>query len=133
MTKLPDEIREVMENGVPVTLATCSRDGIPNVSIVSQVYYVDPGRIAISFQFFNKTIRNVRENPQASVVLNDLQKRERWVLSVDYDHSETDGPIFDSMNLQIEAIASATGMSGIFKLRSADLYRVKEVARVSIT
>ena len=132
MTKLPDEIREVMENGVPVILATCSRDGIPNVSIVSQVYYVDSGRVAISFQFFNKTIRNVRENPQASVVLNDLQKRERWVLSVEYDHSETDGPIFDSMNLQIEAIATATGMSGIFKLRSADLYRVKEVARVSI-
>lgn len=133
MTQLPDEIREVMENGVPVILATCSRDGVPNVSIVSQVYYVDPGRIAISFQFFNKTIRNVRENPQASVVLNDLQRRERWVLSVDYDHSETDGPIFDAMNLQIEAIATATGMSGIFKLRSADLYRVKEVARVPVS
>lgn len=133
MTTLPDDIREVMENGVPVVLATCSRDGVPNVSIVSQVYYVDPGRIAISFQFFNKTIRNVRENPQASVVLNDLQRRERWVLRVEYDHSESDGPIFDAMNLQIEAIATATGMSGIFKLRSADLYRVKEVARVSVT
>jgi hypothetical protein len=133
VTKLPDEIREVMENGVPVVLATCSRDGVPNVSIVSQVYYVDSGRIAISFQFFNKTIRNVRENPRASVVLNDLQRRERWVLGVEYDHSETDGPIFDAMNLQIEAIATATGMSGIFKLRSADLYRVKEVARVSLT
>lgn len=132
MTKLPDEIREVMENGVPVVLATCSRDGTPNVSILSQVYYVDPGRIAVSFQFFNKTIRNVRENPQASVVLNDLQRLERWVLEVEYDHSETDGPIFDAMNLQIEAIATATGMSGIFKLRSADLYRVKEVARVSL-
>ena len=133
MTRLPDEIRQVMENGVPVILATCSRDGAPNVSIVSQVYYVDPTRIAISFQFFNKTIRNVRENPQASVVLNDLERKERWVLSVDYDHSETDGPIFDAMNLQIEAIATATGMSGIFKLRSADLYRVKEVARVSVS
>jgi hypothetical protein len=133
MTRLPDEIRQVMENGVPVVLATCSRDGAPNVSIVSQVYYVDPTRIAISFQFFNKTIRNVRENPQASVVLNDLERKERWILSVDYDHSETDGPIFDAMNLQIEAIATATGMSGIFKLRSADLYRVKEVARVSVS
>jgi hypothetical protein len=133
MTKLPEEIRQVLENGVPVVLATCSRDGVPNVSIVSQVYYVNPERVAISFQFFNKTIRNVRENPQASVVLNDLQRRERWVLSVEYDHSETDGPIFDAMNLQIEAIATATGMSGIFKLRSADLYRVKEVARVSVS
>ena len=129
MNALPDEIQGVMENGIPVILATCSKDGVPNVSIVSQVYYVDSRRIAVSFQFFNKTIRNVRENPKASIVLNDLKRKERWVLDVEYDHSETDGPIFDAMNLQIEAIATATGMAGIFKLRSADVYRVHSVAR----
>ena len=124
---LPDEIRAVMENGIPVVLATCSRDGTPNVSIVSQVYYVDPHRVAISFQFFNKTIRNVRENPHAQACLNDLAGGRHWILDLEYDHSETDGPIFDSMNLQIEAIATATGMKGIFRLRSADLYRVRNV------
>jgi hypothetical protein len=127
MTTLPEGIREVMENGIPVVLATCSRDGVPNVSIVSQVYYVDPQRVAVSFQFFNKTIRNVRENPHAQVVLNDLANARHWVLDLEYDHSETEGPIFDVMNLQIEAIATATGMKGIFKLRAADLYRVRKV------
>lgn len=122
--RLPDEIRPVMENGVPVIVATCSADGIPNVSIVSEVYYVDAATIALSFQFFSKTIKNVRENPHATIVLNDIIGGRRWVLRVEYDHSETEGPIFDAMDLQIEAIASASGMSGIFKLRSADLYRV---------
>ncbi len=127
MKTLPDEIREVMDNGVPVVLATCSRDGVPNVSIVSQVYYVDPERVAVSFQFFNKTIRNVRENPHAQVVLNDLSGGRYWTLDLDYDRSETQGPIFDAMNLQIEAIATATGMTGIFKLRAADIYQVRNV------
>ncbi len=129
---LPAEIRAVMENGIPVILATCSRDGIPNVSIVSQVYYLDPKRVAVSFQFFNKTIVNVRENPYAMIVLNDIPHAQRWQLDVEYDHSETDGPVFDDMNLQIEAIASATGMTGIFKLRSADIYRVKGVTRIPV-
>ena len=124
---LPDEIRPVMENGVPVVVATCSADGVPNVSIVSEVYYVDPGTIALSFQFFSKTIKNVRENPQAVLVLNDIAGNRRWVLRVRYERSETSGPLFDAMDMQIEAIASVTGMSGIFKLRAADLYRVADV------
>jgi hypothetical protein len=45
-------------------------------------------RIALSFQFFNKTIRNVRENPNACVSLNDLRANAQWILDVQYDHSE---------------------------------------------
>lgn len=130
---LPAEVRPVMENGIPVILATCSRDGVPNVSIVSRVYYIDADQVAVSFQFFNKTIQNVRENPYATIILNDLVKAIRWQLEVEYDHSETDGPVFDEMNLHIEAIATATGMSGIFRLRSADIYRVKSVVPIPVS
>lgn len=130
MKTLPDEIRPVMENGVPVILGTCSASGIPNSTIVSEVYYVDPTHVAVSFQFFNKTVRNVRENPRACLILNDLFKAERWMLDVLYEHSETEGPIFDEMSMRIEAIASAHGMKGIFKLQAADLYRVLDVRRI---
>jgi hypothetical protein len=131
--KLPDEIKPVMENGVPAVVVTCSADGIPNATIISQVYYVDKTHIALSFQFFNKTIRNVRENPHACVALNDVLANTRWILDVKYDHSETEGTIFDAMDMQIEAIASATGMAGIFKLRAADIYRVKSFKKLSFS
>lgn len=128
--RLPDEIRQVMDNGIPATIVTCSADGRPNATVISQVYYVDETHVALSFQFFNKTIRNVRENPRAAACLNDLTGFANWILQLDFDHSESEGPIFDEMDMRIEAIASATGMSGIFKLRAADVYRVKSVKKV---
>jgi nitroimidazol reductase NimA-like FMN-containing flavoprotein (pyridoxamine 5'-phosphate oxidase superfamily) len=128
---LPDEIRAVMDNGVPCVLATCSADGAPNCTIISQAYYVDPRHVALSFQFFSKTIRNVRENPNACLCLNDIEGRQTWVLDLRYEHSETEGPIFEAMDMQIEAIASATGMSGIFRLKAADIYLVRSVRQVA--
>jgi hypothetical protein len=127
---LPNEIRAVMNNGVPAVVVTCSADGVPNATIVSHVHYVDASHVALSFQFFNKTIRNVRENPYACVSLNDVTASTQWILHLQYDHSEFEGPIFDEMDMRIEAIASASGMAGIFKLRAADVYRMKSFERI---
>ena len=129
MTRLPDEIRPVLDNGIPAVMVTCSSDGIPNVTVISQVYYVDETHAALSFQFFSKTIKNVRENPRAWVGLSDLAGFADWALELEFERSETEGPIFDAMDMQIEAIASATGMSGVFKLRAADIYRVLSVEK----
>ena len=127
---LPNEIREVMDSGIPLVLATCATDGTPNVTIISRAYYVDPQTVAVSFQFFNKTTRNVRENPRAFLSMGNIRTAEFWQLEIEYDHSEQDGPIFEEMDMHIEAIASATGMAGIFKLQAADIYRVKSVTKI---
>jgi hypothetical protein len=129
-SQLPEEIKSVMENGLPAIVVTSSADGIPNVTIISHVHYVDKTHAALSFQFFNKTIRNVRENPYGCVALNDVMANTKWVLDVQYKHSETEGPIFDEMDMRIEAIASASGMAGIFKLRAADIYLVRSFRKL---
>ena len=110
---------------------TCGADGTPNASAISQVYYVDADHVALSHQFFNKTKRNIEENPQAAVWLIQPGTFETWDLELVFDHSETSGPIFDVMSMQIEAIASMVGMKGIFKLRAADIFRVVSVTKTS--
>jgi Pyridoxamine 5'-phosphate oxidase len=128
---LPDEIKPAMQGVIPSHVVTCARDGTPNANSISQVYYVDPDHVALSHQFFNKTKRNIEENPQAAVWLIHPETFETWDLELAFDHSETSGPIFEVMNMQIEAIASMVGMKGIFKLRAADIFRVVSVTKTS--
>jgi len=127
MSRLPDEIKGAMQGVIPAHVATCALDGTPNVTTVSQIYYVDAEHVALSFQFFNKTIKNIRENPYATAWLVSPETFDSWSLVIEFDRSETSGPVFDAMDMQIEAIASMTGMKGIFKLVAADIYRVLDV------
>src|SRR5689334_9755388 len=112
---------------IPAVLATCSLDGVPNVTLLSHVEYVDSEHVALSFQFFNKSRRNIAENPHALVFVLDPDTGQGWSLRLKYMRSETTGPLFDRMALRIEAIASYCGLKGIFKLRAADIYRVVSV------
>jgi adenylate cyclase len=109
---------------IPSWLCTCSKAGIPNAAILSHVDYVDSRHVALSFQFFNKSKRNVSENPKALVRLIDPDTMQVYRLRLRFVRTETQGPIFESMRLRIEAIASYSGLKGIFKLLGADIYEV---------
>ena len=115
---------------LPAWLSTCSRDGVPNVAILSHVDYVDSRHVALSFQFFNKSKRNIMENPKATVRLYDPDTMQAYALRLRFVRTETDGPTFASMRLRIEAIASYSGLKGVFRLLGADIYEVLSVTPV---
>jgi len=127
MTVSLESLATCFQGLIPAQLFTCSSDGIPNAAYLSHVEYVDREHVALSFQFFNKSRRNIAENPNALVFVPDPDTGQGWSLRLKYVRSETEGPLFDRMTLRIEAIASYCGLKGIFKLRAADIYRVLSV------
>ena len=126
-----DAIRPCLEGAIPGVMATCAADGTPNVTYVSQVEYVDGGHLALSFQFFNKTRRNVLANPGVQLLVVHPAHGAMYRIAASYLRTETEGALFERMKAKLAGIASHTGMSGVFKLRGADLYAVDRVECVA--
>lgn len=125
-----DSLRDCMEGTIPATIATCDGTGVPNVSRISQVHFVDFGHVALSYQFFNKTRRNILQNPYATVHLMHPDTVAEYRLSLQYLRTETSGALFEAMKAKLAGIASHAGMQGVFRLLGADVYRVLSIVDV---
>lgn len=67
MAKLTSEMEELLKATKHFPLATASKEGEPNVVPVGSVFLVDPETIWIGNQFMDATLKNLKENPRASL------------------------------------------------------------------
>jgi GAF domain-containing protein len=123
-----DAIRNALDGSVPAVIATCAADGTPNVAYLSQVEYVDPAHLALSFQFFNKTRQNILVDPRAQLLVIDPRNGAMYRLDARYLRTETAGPLFERMKAKLASIAAHTGMAEVFRLLGSDVYTVDAVA-----
>ncbi|MBO6902968.1 MAG: GAF domain-containing protein [Rhizobiaceae bacterium] len=120
-------IRNCLEGVIPSVLATADSAGTPNVSLISHVQYVDPEHVALSYQFFNKTRRNLLATKRASLAVVDSDTNAQYRLALDYLETQTSGPLFEVMRAKLAGIASHAGMQGVFRLLGSDVFRVRTI------
>ena len=130
MTPTLGELRRCFEGAVPSTIATCAADGTPNVAYLSQVHYVDDEHVALTFQFFNSTRKNILANPRATVQVVDPLFGTHYRLQLQYLRTETEGPLFENMKAKLAGIASHSGMTKVFRLQGSDVYHVLGIEHV---
>jgi adenylate cyclase len=119
-----ESIASCFEGIIPSSICTCSADGTPNMTYLSVVHYLDSHHVGLSYQFFNKTHENMIRNPFVQVVVISASNLRQYRLDLRYERTETTGPAFERMQVRLDAVASQTGMSQIFRLRGVDVFEV---------
>ncbi|WP_332606541.1 pyridoxamine 5'-phosphate oxidase family protein, partial [Escherichia coli] len=93
-TRLSD-IRDSFEGVIPSVIATTGADGMPNISYLSHVHYIDERHVALSNQFFSKTAANVRDRGVATLMVVDGRTGRQHILDLRFLHSTTEGEFFE--------------------------------------
>ena len=125
-----DSFRDCFDGVIPGMITTVGEDGMPNLAYVSQAQFIDEAHLALTFQFFNSTRKNILAHPYARLALAHPFTAAQYRLAIQYLHTETKGPLFANMKAKLSSIASHTGMSGVFHLKGVDIYRILSVEQV---
>jgi len=129
---ITEEILPGLQGALPSALATVDEYGTVNVSYISQVYYVDENHVAVSNQFFNKSMHNLKTTGVGTVNVIRPDSMRSWYMQLKYKETRTSGDLFDNMRMQLEAIASMMGMEDVFKLKAAEIFEVTKIEDVLI-
>jgi adenylate cyclase len=124
------ELQACFEGVIPSIIATAAADGTPNISYLSHVVMIDDDHVGLSNQFFSKTAANIRENPQAALLLVDARNGEQFRLDIAFVSALSTGPVFEHVRSHLDATSAQAGMAGIFRLRGIDVYRVQAISHV---
>jgi len=128
---IEDQHLPALEGMFPSWITTSSNGGEPNTTVISQIWFESESEVALSFQFFNKTKKNISQNPYAFATIVNPASFDMYNLELEYNRTENDGDLFDEMDMKLEAIASMSGMSGIFELKGADIYNVLSINKIN--
>ena len=106
MAKMPQECMDMINDAYAAAVSTCDGEGMPNVVPCSMKQAWDEETVMISDQYMNKTLANLRENPQMALSVWDEQGGWQVKGTVTY---EDEGELYEQVAAQVHQILSSMG------------------------
>lgn len=126
MAKMTERMKELFTKVPTAVLTTATIDGIPNAVPVGAKKIIDDETILISDQYFNKTLANLKSNPQAAVTFWEGHEGYQLKCSITI---ETQGARFEETAKWIEALGNKAGHP--LQSKGAVILNIKEIYGVS--
>ncbi|MGG3467031.1 LuxR C-terminal-related transcriptional regulator [Neobacillus pocheonensis] len=121
---IPEEMHPALMGIVPATLITSSKQGIPNITNISRVWFVDQEHVAVANHMLNKSIHNLRENGHAFIRTMDTTTFSTWELELEYIGPSTTEKIFAEMQKQYEVLSMILETEMPITIHNAEIFHV---------
>ena len=122
MAKMTERMKKLFETVPAAVLSTATTDGQPNAVPVGAKKVIDDETILISDQFFNKTLANLKANPQAAVSFWEGHEGYQLKGSVTI---ETSGKRYEETARWIEELGNKAGFP--LKSKGVVILKIEEI------
>lgn len=96
MAKLTQDMKDIMEKTRGYSVATCTKDGIPNVVAMHFVKILSDDEIMMAQIFLKKSFENIQQNPTIAIAVWDYDVKPRKGYQFKgIARIETSGKIYD--------------------------------------
>ncbi len=122
MAKINADVKDLFNKVKTVMLATADADGMPNAVPMGAKTIIDDETILLGDQFFNKTLANLKANPQASISFWEGMTGYQIKGKVEVTN---EGPLFETMAAFVAAEGKKLGLP--LKTKNVALLKVEAV------
>lgn len=126
MAQMTERMQALFNTVRTVVLSTATADGTPNAVPVGAKKIIDSETILISDQFFNKTLENMRANPQVAITFWEGHEGYQLKGSVAI---ETSGQRYEDTARWIQELSEKAGFP--LKSKGAVILHIDEIYGVS--
>ncbi len=124
MAALTPEMIEAFKAAKNFPLATASKDGEPNVIPVGSVFLMDPETIWIGNQFMKATVKNLQENPRASLYVWGPEVKGCLKIKANVN-VVTSGEDYERMKGMVKARRADLECKALLVLKVTEVYNCK--------
>ena len=119
---LTAEIQDAINRADLLPFATATPDGIPNVVPVKYVWVAAPDTLWIADNYFDKTLANLRANPQAALYVWSADPKLCVQIKGDIT-LHTEGPDYEAMRARTRAEKPDIPARSLVKLRVREIFQ----------
>ena len=123
MAKLTPEILDQMKKQKVYSVATASKDGVPNVVPVGMLIPQEDGSSWIIDNYFKKTLANMQENPKAAFYVWNPECTESWQIKGSLS-IENSGPDYEAGAVYAKLINEKLPAKNLVKMTVDEVYYV---------
>ena len=122
MVKLTSEIKQAFSTVKTFPIATASKAGEPNVTPHGFVMLVDDETIFIGDIFMKTTIKNVMENPKASIYIHGPETKGCYQIKGNIT-VKSSGPEFEKLNEMVKSKMPAAHAKNLLIMKISGVYQ----------